>query len=299
MSRKVVLLLCVCLTLWSSAFIGIRVALVDFSPGALALLRMLITSIALFIYYCFDNNVGRHLTKKDFMWCFFIGAALAYYFAGLNYGEKTVAPALASFVVSTEPIMISLIAALFLKEKLTIFNYVGLIVSFMGVLVIFNSDHKAMSHFDWGIIIILLATFSCTFYVVFQKPLLERLTSKQILPWYIWSATLVLSPFSNQLIHNLQHTSLHSLVVVLYLGICPTLIALSIWTYAVSKVPVNQAVSGLYAIPFIAILLEWLILNTTINIEAFLGGCVALFGAVIINLPSLKQAFRLKTISNQ
>lgn len=50
-SFKVVFIVIIAIVLWASAFIGIRIGLADYSPGALALLRFMIASLCLLIIY--------------------------------------------------------------------------------------------------------------------------------------------------------------------------------------------------------------------------------------------------------
>ncbi len=282
-------LLC-CVLLWSSAFVGIEIGLSAYSPGSLALLRFLITSLILLIYFFSNLKNQKNLfrSKTHLIQCFLVGATLAGYMVGLNIGEKNVSSSLASFIVSTEPLMIIIISALFLKEKLTFHNIFGLLISIIGILIIFSANQRSNITFDWSALVILLATFSIALYSIFQKPLFKYYTGQQILPWYMWCSTLILLPYFPQLIGDIHKASWDITLVIIYLGIFPTLLAFTLWTYAISKIPVSKAVSIFYIIPFFTMIMDYLLLGESINILAFLGGCLTLTGAIIVNLPFLK-----------
>jgi drug/metabolite transporter (DMT)-like permease len=287
--RKSLFALASSLILWSSAFVAIKAGSEAYSPGAMALLRFLIASFALLIYYCFSSNTRGKIAKRDMLLCFLVGAALAGYQIGLNIGEKDVPSSLASFIVSTQPIMVILIAAFFLKEKFTLYSLIGLSVSTAGIIIIFYSNHETKGYFNMPVLMILLATFSNSLYFILQKPLLDKYRATQILPWYIWFTTLVLLPYLPQLIHDTQNASFNMSMVIIYLGVFPTLVAFALWTYAISIIPISKAASAFYLTPFLTMAIGYLLLSDRVSTYALLGGIVTIVGAFIINLPVSKS----------
>lgn len=255
----------------------------------MALFRFLIASVVLAIYYFVDKKARIKLSGYDVLLCFLIGAASSGYILGLNIGEQGVSSPLASFIVSTEPIMIAMIATALLKEKLTLYSITGLLVSILGVSIIFYSGNKAAGGFNWYVLIIFIATFSSAIYCTLQKPLLRRYRARQILPLYMWFSSIVLLPYFPDMIYDIQEAHWEITLVLIYLGIFPTLIAFALWTYAISKIPVGRAAGMFYIIPFFTMIFGYLLLKEEINLLAFLGGCLALIGAVIINLPFIKD----------
>lgn len=70
---KIFLLLAMIVTLWSSAFVGIRIGLQGYGPGSLALFRYLIASLGMLFMYLFMCH-NRKLDRRDIPIIFGMGA---------------------------------------------------------------------------------------------------------------------------------------------------------------------------------------------------------------------------------
>lgn len=120
-------------TLWASAFAGIRAGLEGYTPGALALLRFLIASICIAIMHV---NVPKKIpiTSRDKVLLLFTGMlGLGIYSLMLNYGEIEIPSGVASFIISLSPLVTLIIAVLFLRESVTFRMVLGTLVSIFGV----------------------------------------------------------------------------------------------------------------------------------------------------------------------
>ena len=96
-------------TLWASAFVGIRAALGSYSPGQLVLLRFLVASIVLIGYACCVRMPLPML--RDVPQIVLLGlSGITIYNLALNYGETQVTAGVASFIVGTVPIWTGLIS---------------------------------------------------------------------------------------------------------------------------------------------------------------------------------------------
>jgi drug/metabolite transporter (DMT)-like permease len=71
---------------------------------------------------------------------------------------------------------------------------------------------------------------------------------------------------------------------VLYLGVIPTALGFTTWTYALACSTAGQMAAATYTIPAIVILLSWLLLNQVPAPLAWLGGAVCLAGTLITQL---------------
>ena len=121
--------------LWSAAFVGIRVAGRSFSPGALALGRLVIGSVllgALALSRPVLRVSRRELALLVLAGVLWFGA----YNVLLNEAERRVDAGTASMLVLIAPIFIIALAAAFLKERATPKLLLGGGLAFAGVLVI-------------------------------------------------------------------------------------------------------------------------------------------------------------------
>src|SRR5204863_655876 len=125
----------VSVVLWASAFVGIRAAGRAFSPGALALGRLLVGSVllgGLQVTRPYVRPTRRELALLLLAGLLWFGV----YNVVLNDAERRVDAGTAAMLVLVAPIIIVALAAVFLKERTTPNLLLGGALAFAGVVVI-------------------------------------------------------------------------------------------------------------------------------------------------------------------
>ncbi len=270
------------LFLWASAFAGIRVGLSGYSPAHLALLRFLVASVVLAIYA--SRAHFRRPRWKDlprFVMTGLFGISL--YNLALNYGEVTVSAGVASLLISSAPIWIALLSTIALGERLTLWGWGGVFISFAGVAMIAAGEGGGL-HFSARALLLAAAALSSAIYIVMQKQLLQTYNALEVTTYSIWLGTLFLLPFGVGLAHTIHAATVSATLAIVYLGIFPAAIAFTAWAYALSHGPVNRISSFLYLVPVLAIAIAWVWLGEMPRLMSLLGGVVALAGVVIVNV---------------
>jgi len=117
------------LVFWASAFVAIRHLGEDFSPGALSLGRLLVGALCLGVV-----ALGRGFprpSRADLMVIVVIGVLwFGIYNVALNEGERRVDAGTAAMLIQVSPVLIALLAAMFLGEKFTVHLGIGLALAF-------------------------------------------------------------------------------------------------------------------------------------------------------------------------
>jgi drug/metabolite transporter (DMT)-like permease len=280
--------------LWASAFVAIRAGLQGYSPGGLALLRFLIASIAMYAIFYGSRKKRLPIAKRDLYRVLFAGAiGIGCYNIALNYGEILVPSGMASFIVGQMPVVTTILAVLFLRERINRYGLIGMALSAGGVALIALS-HRAGFGFYLSIFYVIFACIAGGLYNILQKPLLQKYKAIHLTAYAIWGGTIVLSVFIPNLIHDLQYAPLKSTLIVVYLAIFPGVIGYSTWGYALGKIPASRAASFLYSMPIFATLIGWVWLGEVPAIMAFVGGLVALVGVWMVN-HSYKRLVNVST----
>ncbi|WP_155067540.1 DMT family transporter [Piscirickettsia salmonis] len=277
---KVKIALIITIILWSSAFISIRIGLEAYTPGPLALLRYLVASLCMLFFYLRLKKRST-LTFLDYgraITCGILGFGV--YNVALNMGEVTTNAAISSFIISQVPLITVLCASYFLKEKLSLTNKLGLLISFIGICVILSSQYSGAT-FNYGLIDVIIATLAMSLYNILQKPLLQRMSAIEFTSIAMWSGTAMMLIFTPDLMHEIQQAPIWITINVIYMGIFPAAIAYFLWSYALSKVPTCYAAFYFYCIPLITTMMSIALLGETLSTIGFLGGLIALFGVVI------------------
>ena len=269
------------LLFWGSAFPAIRATLETYSPGHLALFRLIIASLSLIIWAIIR---GIRLPEiKDFPGILMLGiTGIAVYHVALNYGETTISAGAAGFIIGSTPIFATLFSVFLLKDHPKMFAWIGIFISFLGITFIAFGESGGV-HFSKGAFLVLLAAMSGGLYCVIQKKMLSKYSAFELTAYSMWIGTILTTFFIPGLHTAIQNAPLKSTIAVIYLGVFPAAFAYVTWAYILSKLSVARAVSFLYLVPIIAVIIAWFWLKETPKILSLIGGAVALAGVIIVN----------------
>lgn len=266
---------------WASAFAGIRAALSAYSPGHLALLRLLVASVVLAGYAAYTRM--RLPEKRDLPAMLLLGAlGFAVYHVALNYGEQTVTAGAASFLIATAPVFVAILAVVFLGERFTMWGWLGILVSLAGAGLIAFAEAGGM-RLDRGAWLVLLAALVAAVYIVLQKSYLKKYRPLELTTYTIWAGTLLLLVFLPGFISSIQTAPMEATLSVIYLGIFPTALAYVTYAYVLSQMEASVAGSLLYLVPVLAVPIAWVWLGELPNPMAVIGGLIALAGVILVN----------------
>lgn len=277
--------------LWATAFVLIRVAIREYSPGHLALLRFLVASLTLLV--CAPRFGLRMPDRSDWPGLACMGfCGFTAYNLLLNRGEQTVTAGSAAFLVNTSPIWTALLAPFFLKEKLAARQWLGIAIAFCGAALIAFGEHAssfAALRTQLGevlspdALLILLAASCTSVYIIVQKRFLGKYRPFELACYGIWSATVLLIFFLPGLFQSVRSASIPATLAVAFMGVFPGALAYAVWAFVLQRMAATSASSLLYLIPPIALLLAWLWLHEVPSTPALLGGGIALSGVAAVN----------------
>lgn len=278
---RTLLAIIVTVTFWGSAFAGIRAALGAYSPAHVALLRYLVSSVALAAFAALTRMPLPR--RQDLPGLALIGlVGISFYNVALSYGQVTVPAGVASLLIASAPIWLALLAGAIFHERLRPWGWLGIGLSFLGVAVIALGSGKGL-RLNPRALVVLVAAVASALYSLGQKPFLARYSALQCTAYAIWAGTLFLLPFSPGLLAEVRTAPLSATLAVIYLGILPGALGYATWAYILARVPAASAGSFLYLVPAMAMLVAWLWLGEVPGAVSLGGGALVLAGVILVN----------------
>jgi drug/metabolite transporter (DMT)-like permease len=275
----------VTLVLWSSAFVAIRHLGHDVTPGALSLGRLLVAGLALSVLLARGRR--RRMTRNEVLLLLVCGVSwFGVYNIALNDSERRIDAATAAMLVQVGPIVVALLAALFLGERLTGWLLAGIAVAFGGVVVIGSAMQGEGGSNLRGVLLALLAAVTYAIGVVSQKVLLRRLSGLEVVCYACWIGVVVCLPWSGDLVDLVRHGDRADLGWIGYLGLFPTALAFSLWAFALRYTDAGKQAITTFLVPLITAAMAWVLLDEAPPALAFAGGALCIVGVLLTRRKS-------------
>ena len=189
----------VTLLLWASAFVAIRHLGRDVPPGALSLGRLLVASVALGVLVF--RRPRTWPARRDWPLLLLCGVGwFGVYNLALNEAERRIDAGTSALIVQIGPIIVALLATVFLGERMNRWLLIGMAVGFAGVVVIARGFASGGSGDPVGVWLAVLAAITYAVGVLAQKPLLGRLPGPEVTWLACIIGAVVCLPWSGQLV---------------------------------------------------------------------------------------------------
>jgi len=270
----------VTIALWASAFVAIRYADRQLAPGALALGRLLVGSIALGLLVLIRREPFP--SRRDLPGIVVCGVLwFGVYNVSLNAAETRVDAGTAAMLVNVGPILIAIFAGLFLREGFPSRLFAGCLVSFSGAVVIGLATSRHGVHAILGAVLCVLAAFAYAGGVVAQKPVLRNVSPLMVTWLACTVGALSCLPYAGTLVRQLGHAGGSTIVWTIYLGVAPTAVGFVTWAYALSRTTAGRMGSTTYLVPPLALLFGWIFLGEVPPLLVLPGGGLCLAGVAL------------------
>ena len=293
-NRKPLLAALVTVVLWAFAFPASKAVLPYFSAEQVVLLRYLVACLFYMVLFVF----GLFPTPKwrDLPLIFVLGLlGVTVYQLLFVYGIGRVAAGAAAMIITANPIFASLLARIFLGERLSHRAWWGIAISLAGVVLI--TFGKGTEGEFTGYLMLVIAVFSISIYFVFQKPFFTRYTPLSMTSYTSIAGTLPLLYFLPEAVTIVIAAPPSALISIAVMGTFSSGIGFLLWFYALSKLPAGTVTSFLFLQPVVVTVMAWVWLHEMPSGMAFIGGAIILAGVALVLLPQ-KQA-RIGTTDEQ
>lgn len=281
----------VTMVLWASAFVVIRALSGALDPGPLALGRLLVGAVVLTVIALgrprrtpLRRLRGRPLAVIVAYGVLWFGV----YTVAVNAAGRYLDAGTSAMLVNLAPVIVAVLAGIFLGEGFPRQLVLGLGIAFAGVVIIASASRTGVVD-PLGVALALLAAALYAIGVLLQKQALATVDPVTVTWLGAVAGAVATLPFLPSLITQLAAQPAAVTAGVVYLGVFPTALAFLFWSHALSRTSAGRMAASSYVVPGIAVLLSWLFLGETPAAVALVGGAVSLLGVALTRLPTRRR----------
>lgn len=277
--------------LLTNLFFAINLSMVKYiSPSMVGAygVNLFRTGISLFLFWLLWSFSSRpaFIERKDigrFFLCALTGVAInqMLFVKGLTM-TSTIHAAL---LMLCTPLLISLFAFLWIKEKFTRGNAGGLLLGIGGALILVLSRDQTGVTSVQGDVLILINAVSYAIYFILVKPLMLKYPPLHVIRWVFTFGLLMILPFSwNEVLaidwSTVKNTQLLALAVLVFFG---TFLTYSFNTYGLKHLGAATTGSYIYTQPVFAAIIAALFLQEQLNWEKGLAAVLIFSGVFLVS----------------
>ena len=267
--------------IWGMGFIIAKAAMSHFSPILLMALRFTLTAACLIWFFRPPISLFKHL-----FWISLVSAAIQY---SLTFnGVKGIDASTAGLLVQLEVPFGLIMAWLFLGDRISVKQTIGIVISFLGAVLIIGEPKLSGDlvyafmviggAFTWSVGQIMIKKLGniggfmlITGVAIFAAPQLF------VASWIFESDQLL----------EIQTANLPAWAAVAYLGLIMTALGYALWYRLLGLYTVNQVMPFLLLLPVTSVVGGILFLGESLTLKITIGGLMALAGVALITIQRM------------
>ncbi len=285
--------------IWGANFVVAKVTLQEFPVFTLAFLRFAFACVLLAPFFWAENTKnlpdGKKLNapfrskidKKDLpklvaIGIFIVTLNITFFFLGMQRTSATSASVLTLII----PMISVFVGWIFLKEKIYVVNLLGLLLGFLGALIIIGLPQLITGNFSLentlGNIFIILASISFVIGATFSRQMLKKYPSLIITAFaFLIGVITFFIPVILDYVENpvwTYHVSILGVLGLTYMVLLSSISAYFLYEWGLARTSLVSADLFQYLEPFIAAGLAVLVLGEKITFSFLIGAVLIALG---------------------
>lgn len=274
----------VAILLWGASFVATRDAFDGFTPAGLVAIRFALG--AAFV-------IGVQLVRRGALLplavdrgrCLLMGGILGLHITLQAFALQYTTAQHSGWIVPCSAVLVTLGAAAFLGERLSLLNAAGVGVAALGVLLVLSAQPPELEHATAGDLWMLASSVSWATYTLLSKRPVQSSGAWRVTPLVLSTAAVVatlvslVGPAFGAAPGFATHApSTRAVLAVVFLGIGSSGVALTAWSRTIERFGALRAGSLLYLQPFVTQALAVLYLGERAHWTTLAGGPIVLVG---------------------
>ncbi len=262
------------LLLWTSGYIGAKIGIPLSGTFTLLFYRYIIVILIAGLVVTWRSEWRKPDMNSAFIGFFAHFIWLIVIFKSLEYGMNAGSAAL---IAAVQPILTALIAPKLLNEKNNMFEWAGIAVGFIGVIVFVGGNASFTGTPFWVYLLPLTATVSLTIVTVRERKYSGQNQTTEPMPimtslfWQGLVTVILLAPLAWVFEGYKAQWGLDFVFSVLWLGIIVSVLAYAMMFYLIRTRDATRVSSLQYFTPATTMLIAWVVFGEELSGLGFLG----------------------------
>jgi len=277
--KKSYLYALVAVLMWSTVATAFKIALKSLPSELMLFYASVIATLVLFIFYLFDKTAQK-ITLLDLKKSLISGFFNPFIYYLILFEAYDLLPAqIAQPLNYTWPLVLSLFSAIFLNQKLKIGTWIGLFISFIGVIIISTQSFSIDLLSKFGMFLALFSTVIWSIYWIINIKD-ERADSMKLFLNFLIASVLVLIYI---LVKGIRFDfNTEGLLACIYIGLFEMGITFFLWMKALKLTNQTAKINNLvFLSPFLSFFFIAIILKESIQFMTIIGLIVIICGIII------------------
>ena len=209
------------------------------------------------------------------------------YFLGESFGLTYVSSTVAAVIISTIPVVATIGAWLFFRERLKGINYAGIILSFLGIIVFILNKDGSLSFNIKGLALLSFAVFSAVGYNLTLSKLVSHYNVQNVLGALFFLPLFMI--FDLKIFISAPH-SLLSFKPIIELSVFASCTAFILFAYSVRNMGISKANVFSNCIPIFTALFSFILLGEKLTFQNITGMTIVVAGLFLSQIHGNKQS---------
>jgi len=252
-------------------------------PETLIALRLVVSFSTLFLALAIFKRSSFRVSKRDLPYLVILGVfAVAFQRVTYFYAVSLSTATIAAILFYTYPVFVTLLASLFLKEKLTPETILAIILTFSGAaLVVRVYDPSALNANLVAIILGLLSSLFFVLYFMIARNLRSRYATLTLILYGDGIGALTLSPIILASYSSIAAFPIQLWLLIFTIAWVPSLLAYLLYSHALKYVKAKGSILSVME-PLSAAVLSAIIIGEGFHNLQILGIALSLAGVVLL-----------------
>ena len=280
------MLILLAIIFWGTSFVATKTVLNEIKPVTIIILRLILASILLTII-ALSTKRKFSINFKSHSWIFILALVAVFHLWIQVTGLQYTTAANTGWIIGTAPVFMAILGFVFYKEKITLLQFLGILVAVAGLLLLIGKGDITNIGLieNQGDLLVLGSAFTWGVYSMVNKKISLSYSPLMTILYLFLMMAVIIIPFNlnTETINSVINLSLISWMWILFLGIFCSGVAYVIWAQALRDMESAKVGAFLYFEPLVTVIAAWFFLREDITLLMIFSGLLITAGVFIVN----------------